>query len=598
MAPQAQQIHTATSWRRLIGVFLVGAVLLLPSGISAVAGAASATPPATGARLHALKPELRTGPAARDSFVARMAHGQRMQLGSQVKNISQSENWSGLAGLATGIEGAGGQWVVPNIALSTAPLYSSTWVGVDGASDTDPDLIQTGTSQDTADGYYAWIEILPAPEQPIIMPDGSLAPVMPGDQISAYVVATTSADVWTIDIEDATQNWYFNQNFSYYGPGQSAEWIEEAPTVDGQQSVPADFGTAYFYGTQVYGDFGSAGTAWYGTDMDASNEIEMTTQDGTKVLAVPSAPSSPTANGQSFTDTFVTPPLVPTGVVATPGVGSIALAWQAPVNNGGTPIVGYDVEVYLSGTLQQTGWVTATSVTVPGLSPGDSYSFAVAALNAGNWLSPYSTQTSPVTVLVTTTTKLSLAMGKVTYGDEQIESLAVNVAANYSGPAASGTVGISANGLPLCHFQLVSAPCQPLSATTLPAGFAQFTATFNFNPPFLNSTSSSEAVLVAKASTTTSLKLSAPNITYGHEQTEHISVVVTPQYAGSVPTGIVTVRKSTTTLCTIALSRGKGACTFTARRLKAGHYHVFAVYAADRNFKGSASISKQLAVGV
>jgi len=40
-------------------------------------------------------------------------------------------------------------------------------------------------------------------------------------------------------------------------------------------------------------------------------------------------------------------------------------------------------------------------------------------------------------------------------------------------------------------------------------------------------------------------------------------VTVSPEFAGSTPTGTVTVKASATTLCTIKLSSGRGACGLT-----------------------------------
>jgi hypothetical protein len=329
----------------------------------------------------------------------RRPQARRMRLG-RVTATTDSTNWSGLGGEGNDIEGAAGEWTVPAIEPSTSALYSASWVGVDGMNNTD--LIQTGTGQDTIDGDYAWIEILPADEEEIFSSGGSPALVEPGDQIVAYVAETATSDVWTIYIEDSTQNWYFDENFSYDGPGQSAEWIEEAPTVGGEQSTPADFGTVDFSETEIYGDFGSSGTSWYSTDMDASNEIAMVNETGTTTLAMPSAPT-PSSSGQSFSDTYVTVPGTPSDLVATAGVNSVYLSWQSPSYDGGTSIVGYYVNKYLSGAFQETVYVTTTSTTVPELTPGHFYSFSVAAFSAGNWLSAYTTTTPPVTPSVTLT---------------------------------------------------------------------------------------------------------------------------------------------------------------------------------------------------
>ena len=102
---------------------------------------------------------------------------------ADVTATTDSTNWSGLGGEGNGIEGAAGEWTVPAIEPSTSGLYSTSWVGVDGLNNSD--LIQTGTEQDTSDGYYAWIEILPASEEELFNSDGSPAPVEPGDQIDA-----------------------------------------------------------------------------------------------------------------------------------------------------------------------------------------------------------------------------------------------------------------------------------------------------------------------------------------------------------------------------------------------------------------------------
>jgi hypothetical protein len=101
---------------------------------------------------------------------------------------------------------------------------------------------------------------------------------------------------------------------------------------------------------------------------------------------------------------------------------------------------------------------------------------------------------------------------------------------------------------------------------------------------------------VGKATTKTALKLSTTKVTYGHEQTEHLSVTVSPQHSGSKPTGTVKVKESSTTLCVITLSSGKGSCTLSAKRLKVGTYRLVATYGGSTNFKGSTSAKETLTV--
>jgi hypothetical protein len=104
-------------------------------------------------------------------------------------------------------------------------------------------LIQAGTAQDTANGtttYDDWYEILPANETLI-------AAVAPDDHIQASI-NENSPGTWTIALTDITSGQSFPQAFAYDGPGTSAEWIEESPKVNDQQSVLANFGNVQITG--------------------------------------------------------------------------------------------------------------------------------------------------------------------------------------------------------------------------------------------------------------------------------------------------------------------------------------------------------------
>jgi hypothetical protein len=101
---------------------------------------------------------------------------------------------------------------------------------------------------------------------------------------------------------------------------------------------------------------------------------------------------------------------------------------------------------------------------------------------------------------------------------------------------------------------------------------------------------------VGKATTKTALKLSATDVTYGHEQIERLSVTVSSQHSGSTPTGMVAIKASATTLCVIKLKSAKGSCSLSAQRLKTGTYHLVATYDGSVNFKGSTSTKETLTV--
>jgi hypothetical protein len=95
--------------------------------------------------------------------------------------------------------------------------------------------------------------------------------------------------------------------------------------------------------------------------------------------------------------------------------------------------------------------------------------------------------------------------------------------------------------------------------------------------------------------TTTSLSLSAATVKYGHEQTEKLSVKVTPADAGPA-TGTITIAAGKTILCKVKLSSGKASCTLAAKKLGTGTYHLTASYAGAAYFAKSASASKTLKV--
>jgi titin len=90
-------------------------------------------------------------------------------------------------------------------------------------------------------------------------------------------------------------------------------------------------------------------------------------------------------------------PDAPTSVSATAGPGQAIVSWTAPVANGGSPIIGYDVTRYVAGVSQGVTSVGAvTQATVAGLTNGTTYTFRVAAKNAAG-AGPQSTDSNAVT---------------------------------------------------------------------------------------------------------------------------------------------------------------------------------------------------------
>jgi Peptidase A4 family len=187
---------------------------------------------------------------------------------SGTTETAEAINWTGHIFQGPTFSAVSAQWTVPTVQPSPTGAYSATWIGVDGVNNTS--LIQAGTAQDTANGtttYDDWYEILPANETLI-------AAVSPGDHIQASI-NENSPGTWTISIADVTSGQSFSQAFAYNGPATSAEWVEEAPKVNGLQSVLANFGTLQF-----------TSMAWDGSNPSSVANITLNmTDSGGNVIA-------------------------------------------------------------------------------------------------------------------------------------------------------------------------------------------------------------------------------------------------------------------------------------------------------------------------
>ena len=95
--------------------------------------------------------------------------------------------------------------------------------------------------------------------------------------------------------------------------------------------------------------------------------------------------------------------------------------------------------------------------------------------------------------------------------------------------------------------------------------------------------------------TKTTLKVSSRTVTHGYEQVEKFSVKVSGGGV-AIPSGTVTVKSGSKTLCTIALSNGSGSCSLKPSKLAVGSYSVVALYAGNADFDASNSPEKKLKV--
>lgn len=112
--------------------------------------------------------------------------------------------------------------------------------------------------------------------------------VAPGDQMSASISETDpSTSTWSIALADTTAGWSFTKSVTYTGPGASAEWILEAPSLC--TTHHCSIGTLANYGTAVF-DPGTANGVSPG--LVSADGIEMVNASGTTVISSPSAPDA------------------------------------------------------------------------------------------------------------------------------------------------------------------------------------------------------------------------------------------------------------------------------------------------------------------
>jgi len=211
-------------------------------------------------------------------------------------DTADSLNWAGYAVTpGSGITAVSGTFTVPT-AGEVPPGFSASWAGIGGYSTSD--LIQAGVSENSAISgellggqYDAWYEILPASEVEISGCSGDAScTVSPGDKITVDI-SNAGGDTWDISLSDAG-NWSWSTSVTYDSSESSAEWIQEAPSLDGVQTIPADVGTVSFGPTSTYTEGGSTYTIAEGSP---------TLIDESPVGEVNEATTSPLASdGQSF----------------------------------------------------------------------------------------------------------------------------------------------------------------------------------------------------------------------------------------------------------------------------------------------------------
>jgi len=311
------------------------------------------------------------------------------------------------------------------------------------------------------------------------------------------------------------------------------------------------------------------------------------------VKAVNGVGSSPVSN-EAWAIPAATVAAAPISVFVAFGLdNSLVVGWTTPLNSGGSVITGYVVTPYIGSGAQPSRVFasTTTTETITGLTPGSTYSFTVAAINASGAGAP--SASSGVAALPKESSKTAFAISarKVTYGHEQVERFSVSVSPQYAGFTPTGTVSFAGSS---CRISLSggTGSCA-LSTKSFGVGTHIFKASYGGSSIFNASASGKAVFTVYRSKTTTSLKLSVKKVTYGDEQRERLSVSVSPQYSGLTPTGTVSISGVN---CRISLSNGKGSCTLSAKKLAVGTHHLVATYKATSSFVGSSSARETVTV--
>ncbi|MGN6608129.1 MAG: G1 family glutamic endopeptidase [Jatrophihabitans sp.] len=234
-----------------------------------------AAPPAAASAHHVLA----------DHRIVRFHHG---HAGTRAHSL----NWAGYIRTGHGFTHVAASWRVPTLAR-TAAGYSSTWIGIDGATASDQFLIQTGTEADLTHGrriYRAWWEVITptdvAPE--VLFPTLT---IHPGDSISASVTRLASGR-WTMRLRDDTTKVSASHTVGFAGPGRTAEWIQEDTAVDNAISTAPDWGVVTFRHCRLNRANPS---------LLPREAVDLVDRQGTREVAT----GNPTARGDGFSVTWL-----------------------------------------------------------------------------------------------------------------------------------------------------------------------------------------------------------------------------------------------------------------------------------------------------
>jgi len=235
--------------------------------------------------LRHVNPELRPRPESKRSLQGRSGPGVAEEGGPWCGAVIGADALGGDA-----CQQITGCWTVPSVVQTSTPTqgdwWSVAWVGMDGALAASPagqnDVLQAGTAQHVnVDGngnvtteYFGWYEWEPTTWIEIPNSPGTWE-IQPGDWVSVtvqYLGSVLGVQQGTATHTNLTRGLTTSHSFSAPAGtvfvGSSAEWILEAPTINGAQANLPNFGNIIFTGC-----YACAGDDLFDCSMAQPNDI-------------------------------------------------------------------------------------------------------------------------------------------------------------------------------------------------------------------------------------------------------------------------------------------------------------------------------------
>jgi Bacterial Ig-like domain (group 3) len=202
-----------------------------------------------------------------------------------------------------------------------------------------------------------------------------------------------------------------------------------------------------------------------------------------------------------------------------------------------------------------------------------------------------STSDVSVEVVGGTTVALVASTNPSTFG--QSVTFTATVAATAAGfVVPTGSVTLMDGSQSLGTFVIDSSGVASISTASLTGGTHAITAVYGGDTQFAPSTSSETDQVVNRASTSTTLRPSASQGTFG----QSVTFTATVTGGAIAPTGTVTFKDGSAVLATTALD-ASGIATFTSSAITVGTHSLVAVYNGSDSYASSPSTSVTFAVG-